>query len=180
MTLTLITHFTEESYMILSDFLEPLRHERVCRVPYGRVEDSQRYAVDNLPYHFTVTSSKESLDKVMFQMNDFEFKPFTVTIEGLDIMRGRSNSLVLYFKIRPSKEMVNLQLRLYNLWRNQYYLPQNSIIHMTLCISKDHDKIFRLKKAIESTFQPFELEITNLGLYEIWSGQLQHVYPPRE
>lgn len=180
MGLTLITHFSEEGYRTISNILKPLQHECICRVPYGRVEDSQRHDVDNLPYHFTVTSSKEPLNKVMSQMNDFEFKPFTVTIEGLDIMRGRNDSLVLYFKIRPSKEMANLQLRLYELWRNQNYLPQNDIIHMTLCISKDHDKIFRLKKAIESTFQPFELEITNLGLYEIWPGQLQHVYPPRE
>ena len=111
MGLTLITHFSEESYRTISNVLQPTQHESICRVQYGRVKDSQRYAVDNLPYHFTVTSSKEPLDKVMPLMNGFKFTPFTVTIEGLDIMRGRNNSLVLYFKIIPSKEMSNLQLR---------------------------------------------------------------------
>lgn len=177
MGLTLITHFTQEGYRTLYEVLKPIQLERVCRVPYGRVEDSQRYAVDNLPYHFTVTSSKESLAKVMSQMNGFEFTPFTITIDGLDIMRGRNNSLVLYFRIRSSKEMDNLQMRLYEIVGNKDYLPQNNITHMTLCISKDHNKIFRLKKSIESIFQPFKLEIISLGLYEIWPAQLQTVFP---
>ncbi len=73
--------------------------------------------------------------------------------------------------------MDNLQMRLYEIVGNKDYLPQNNITHMTLCISKDHNKIFRLKKSIESIFQPFKLEIISLGLYEIWPAQLQTVFP---
>lgn len=172
MSLTLITHLSEESYRALDGILKPLGTERVCRVPYGRVKDSERYAVDTLPYHFTVTSTKEPLSSLAPRMQDFEFVPFSVEVNGLDVMRGRNNSRVLYLKISPSSDFYELQDRLFSIFGNEKYLPGENVVHMTLCISKDWKKVFRIKHAIESTFSPFELQVTGLGLYEIWPGRL--------
>ena len=169
---TIITHFDSEGYKQLEDVLSIIADEKICRVPYGRVEDGRRYQVDTLPYHLTVSSSKDSLSNLISVLGGFRFTPFDISLTGLDVMPGKNNSRVLYFKIAPSIEIDSLQRRMYELIGNEKYLPGNNIPHITLCISRDFAKIERIRSHILKSFVPFNLGVSSLGLYEIWPGKL--------
>lgn len=112
---TIVTHFDAEGYKKLHSILSVVSDERICRVPYGRVEDNLRYQVDTLPYHITVSSSNDPLDCLMSALEGFQFSPFSVSIVGLNIMWGKNNSQVLYFEVGQSKEMDQLQSEMYKI-----------------------------------------------------------------
>lgn len=169
---TIVTHFDAEGYKKLHTILSVVSDERICRVPYGRVEDNRRYQVDTLPYHVTVSSSKGPLDCLMSALEKFRFSPFNITIVGLNVMQGKNNSQVLYFEVGPSKEMDKLQSEMYIITGNEKYIPGKAIPHITLCISKDYAKINRIKNFVLSGFAPFTLKVMSVGLYEIWPGKL--------
>lgn len=173
---TFITHFNAEGYKKLYSYLSVIADETICRVPYGRGEDKRRYLVDTLPYHLTVSSSKESLGHLMNLMDGFGFSPFDIMITGLDIMNGRDGSKVLYYKVVPSAKMDLLQMKLYGLIGNDKYLPGNNTLHITICISKDHRKIERIKNNLSKSFTPFSVKVISLGLYEIWPGKMMAEY----
>ena len=169
---TIITHFDSNGYYKLHSILSIIADETVCRVPYGRVDDKYRYQVDTLPYHLTVSSSKLPLFRLLSVLNGFAFKPFDITINGLDIMPGKNHSQVLYFSIAPSAEMDLLQTRMYQVIGNDKYLPGNHTNHITICISKDSGKIQRIKSLLSKGFTTFTLTVMSIGLYEIWPGKL--------
>jgi 2'-5' RNA ligase len=169
---TIVTHFDAKGYNKLYTLLSLLSDERISRVPYGRVEDKRRYQVDTLPYHITISSSKGPLDSLMSAMEEFQFSSFIISIVGLDVMRGKNNSQVLYFEVGPSKEMEKLQLEMYRITGNDKYIPGKAIPHITLCISKDYRKIDRIKNLVLSDFAPFTLQVMSVGLYEVWPGKL--------
>lgn len=169
---TIVTHFDAEGYKKLNSILSVIANERICRVPYGRVEDSRRYEVDTLPYHITVSSSKGPLGCLMSALEGFRFSPFDISIVGLNVMPGKNNSHVLYFEVAPSSEMDTLQMEMYRLIGNKKYFPGMNVSHMTLCISKDYGKIDRIKGFVMSGFVPITLRVISVGLYEIWPGQL--------
>lgn len=173
---TIITHFDAKSYQKIHSFLSVLTNEKISHIPYGRVEDKKRYILDTLPYHITVTSSKEPLPILMSKLDGFNYTPFDITITGIGIMHGRERSQILYFKIAPSSTMDLLQAKLYPLIENDKYLPRTNTLHMTLCISKDRKKIERIRNIIENDFKPFKLTVRSLGLYEIWPGKLMAEY----
>ena len=141
-------------------------------MPYGRVEDNRRYEVDTLPYHITVSSSKGPLDCLMSALEGFRFSPFDISIVGVNVMLGKNNSQVLYFEVAPSAEMDTLQLEMYRLIGDKKYYPGMNDPHVTLCISKDYEKIDRIKGVVLSGFVPFTLRVISVGLYKIWPGQL--------
>lgn len=174
---TIITHFNSEGYNTIYSLMKVVANERICRVPYGRVEDKLRYQVDTLPFHFTVSSSKGTLDSLMTKLDGVGFSPFELIVNGVGVMRGRNNSRVLYFGVERSLEFNALQVELYDRIGNAKYLPDASVVHLTLCISKDHDKINRIKTNIEKIFTPFRLKVTSLGVYEIWPGKLMTIIP---
>ena len=116
---TIVTHFDAKGYKKLHSILSVVSDERICRVPYGRVEDDRRYHVDTLPYHITVSSSKGPLDCLMSVLEGFQFSPFNISIVGLKVMRGKNNSQVLYFEVEPSIEMDQLRSEMYKITGNE-------------------------------------------------------------
>ena len=172
---TLITLFDECSYRKLYSVSSNVNFDNLCRVPYGRVSDDLRCLLDTLPLHFTISSSKDGLSDIMEKMRNFSFCPFEVVVNGIDVMSGKENSYVLYFKISQNKNMDNLRKNVYALLGNPTYLPDRHINHMTLSITKDKQQIVQLKRALNN-LPPFSLTIISLGLYKIWPGKLQAIY----
>lgn len=176
MGFTLITHFDERGYRSIHAALECVSNEKMCRVPYGRVNENERFLVDTLPFHFTISSSNEIQNHIFNRMRNFSFDSFCVMIDGLGIMKGRNNSFVLFFKMSMSQMMDELRRKVYKRIGNGSYLPQNHVNHITICITTDYEKVIRLKKKIENHFSPFSLMITSIGLYSIWPGKLISIY----
>jgi 2'-5' RNA ligase len=172
MVYTLVTHFDAEGYKKLHSILSVIADEKICRVPYGRVDDNLRYQVDTLPYHITVSSSMGPLDRLMSALQEFRFSPFNIMIAGLNVMQGKNDSQVLCFEVAPSAEMDLLQFEMYTITGNDKYILGKNDPHITLCISKDHGKIDRIKNLVLSNFVPFTLKVVSIGLYEIWPGKL--------
>lgn len=69
-----------------------------------------------------------------------------------------------------------LLAELYKRIGNEKYHPEKANLHLTICISKDLDKIHRITARIKQQFIPFRLRIMSLGLYEIWPGVLKSIY----
>ena len=111
----------------------------------------------------------------MEKMRNFSFCPFEVVVDGIDVMKGKDDSYVLYFKIRQNQNMDNLRKSVYALLGNPSYLPNRHINHMTLNITKDKIQTKQLKQILKD-FTPFPLTIISLGLYQIWSGKLCSIY----
>ena len=175
MSYTLVTLFDECSYLRLYSVLGNVDIGSLCRIPYGRVADDLRFLLDTLPLHFTISSSKDCLSDIMEKFRTFSFCPFEVVVNGIDVMSGKENSYVLYFKISQNKNMDNLRKNVYALLGNPTYLPDRHINHMTLSITKDKQQIVQLKRALNN-LPPFSLTIISLGLYKIWPGKLQAIY----
>lgn len=168
---TLIARFDNLGNEKLNSFINRI-DERICRVPYCRVPDPERYAVDNLPYHLTVSSSKKSQKEIIEALKPLSFKPFEIVVDGVETMCGKKDSRVLYFKIQDSGELNNLLINAHNCLDNDKYLPGNTTPHITIAISRDYEKILRIMSAIEQDFTPFSLQVDSLGLYSIWPGEL--------
>lgn len=175
MSYTLVTLFDECSYLRLYSVLGNVDIGSLCRIPYGRVADDLRFLLDTLPLHFTISSSKDCLSDIMEKLRTFSFCPFEVVVNGINVMSGKENSYVLYFKISQNKNMDNLRKNVYALLGNPTYLPDRHINHMTLSITKDKQQIVQLKRALNN-LPPFSLTIISLGLYKIWLGKLQAIY----
>ena len=173
---TLITHFDEIGYQKLYSILNYDPSERINHIPYGRVSDEIRKVADTLPLHITVTSSKEPLNEVMNRLEGLEFAPIDVTIDDIGLSKAKQNSHFLYFKIKKSEKMDALLEELYKRIGNEKYKPENANLHLTICISKDKNKIVRIIERIRNQSIPFQVRIMSLGLYEIWPGALKSIY----
>lgn len=174
---TLITLFDECSYRKLYSVLGNVNFDNLCRVPYGRVSDDLRCLLDTLPLHFTISSSKDGLSDIMEKMRNFSFCLFEVVVDGIDVMKGKDDSYVLYLKIRQNPNMDNLRRSVCALLENPSYLPDRHINHMTLNITKDKQLINQLKRTLKD-LSSFSLKITSLGLFKIWPGKLSAIYSP--
>ena len=108
-------------------------------------------------------------------MRNFSFCPFEVVVDGIDVMKGKDDSYVLYFKIRQNQNMDNLRKSVYALLGNSSYLHDRYVNHMTLNIYKDKQLINQLKRSLKD-LPSFSLKITSLGLFQIWPGKLQTIY----
>ena len=176
MGFTLITHFDDRGYRAINAALECVSNEKLCRVPYGRVNENERFLVDTLPFHFTISSSNEMQNHIIDRMRDFSLDSFCVMIDGLGIMKGRNNSFVLFFTMSANQEMNELRIRIHKRIGNDSFLPQNHINHITICISTDFEEVIRAKQKIERVFSPVSLRINSIGLYRIWPGKLISIY----
>lgn len=168
---TLIARFNASGNEKLNSLISRI-DEKMCRVPYCRVPDSERYAVDNLPYHLTVSSSKTSQKEIIEALKPLSFEPFEIVVDGVETMCGMRDSRVLYFKIQDSDKLNKLLINAYDCLKNGKYLPDRNTPHITIAISRDYEKIERIKSAIERDFSPFSLKVGSLGLYSIWPGEL--------
>ena len=111
----------------------------------------------------------------MKKIRNFSFCPFEVVVDGIDVMKGKDDSYVLYFKIMQNQNMDNLRKSVYALLGNPSYLPDRHINHITLNITKDKQQTKHLKLTLKD-ISPFPLKITSLGLFQIWPGKLQTIY----
>ena len=173
---TLITHFDETSYKRLYSALDVISGEKTSCVPYGCMKDKYRYLCDTLPYHFTVSSSREPLSAVMDKLDTFVFKPFDIIIDDVKVMPCNQNSQLLYFSVKKCEEMDLLQAEIFKRFGNKKYEPGKCTIHLTICVSKKPEKIAILQEKLKKDFSPFTIRVTSLGLYEIWPGKLKAEY----
>lgn len=176
MGISLITHFHREDYKTLNKLMEFVNEEKICRVPYGRVDNKIRYLVDTLPYHITISSSKESESDVLEKLSKLPFTPLRLKVIGIDVMRGRNNSRVLYLKVESSEQSDSLQWLVYHRLKNEKYKPGKSVLHITLCITKSESKLERIKAKLLENFNPFYIHVMSLGLYRIWPGVMISEY----
>ena len=146
MGFTLITHFDERGYKSIHSALECVSNEKLCRVPYGRVNESERFLVDTLPFHFTISTSNGMRNHTFDRMRDFSFDSFCVMIDSLGIMKGWNNSFILFFTMSATQSMNELRRRVHKRIGNDYYLPHNHINHITICITTDYEEVIRVKK----------------------------------
>ena len=158
---TIITHFSADGYKIIHSLFEHVT-EKICRVPYGRVEDKLRHSVDTLPYHITLSTYSGRLNSLLSKLEGFSYPRFEVMISGVDMMPGKNRSRVLYFEVAPSHELDLLQEQLNQVVGKDSCVPEKSKPHITICISKDFRKLERVRRLVLSDFEPFSLTVISL------------------
>lgn len=163
--ITLITNFKEKE-------LDKINHQimnidnHMCKVPYG-INDELRYEIDNLPYHFTIfATDKQNETKLLNIASNIKMNKITLKINDVRIMNGKNNSFVLYFSIEENKDIKELQRMFFLQIPGEHYDPDKFTFHMTLHIDKDEKLVNKLKRKIELNFNPFELELDELALYD--------------
>jgi 2''-5'' RNA ligase len=166
--ITLITNFENEiSYKI--DKLIKNTGISTCKVPYGVEGVDDRIKMDTLPYHLTICTWNETEKELVIDfLNSISFQSLTVYVNNVELMDGRNNSKVLYLSIEKNEKLISLQKKLYEKFENSKYNPDNFVFHITLDIDQDTQKILKLEKEIKKLFVPFKIEITSIGLYEIY------------
>ena len=152
---------------VIKNVTEPL-----CKVPYIKNIDN-RISIDTLPYHFTLSAwNIEEKDFILKRLSNIKFNSFKITVSSIEVMNGRENSYVLYFKIRENRELKKLQERVYNILPVEKYNPNSFEFHITIHVDKDYDKIIKIKKELEQSFIPIELTVSSIGLFEIYPANL--------
>ena len=169
--ITLVSMLKREDILKIETILHKI-NKLLCKVPFGKgVED--RFVADTLPYHFTIYSWNIEMEKeIIFFLKSIEFPKLELTINRVDIMSGNENSYVLYFGIEKNPLLLQLQDIFYQQFGSEYYNPNHFEFHITLHITKDREEIIKMKQIIEKEFEPFSLEISQFGLYEIYPAEL--------
>ena len=111
--------------------------------------------------------------------SNIKFNSFKITVSSIEVMNGRENSYVLYFKIKENRELKRLQERVYNILPVEKYNPNKFKFHITIHVDKDYDKIIKIKKELEQSFIPIELTVSSIGLFEIYPAKLVEKYNGR-
>lgn len=139
---------------------------KTCKMPYG-IDDDNRHDIDNLPYHFTIfATDKENQNKIIKIAKKINTPKIKVKVNNVEIMRGRSDSFVLYLSIEDNKEIKDLQRMFFTEFPKEKYNPEKFIFHLTIHIDKDYQKISQLRNVIKNDFKPFYLEFDKLALYD--------------
>lgn len=169
--ITLVSMLKEEDILKIETLLQKINNS-LCKVSFGKkVED--RFTVDTLPYHFTIYSwSIEREKEVISFLKSIEFPKLELTVNEVDIMSGNENSYVLYLGMEKNPLLLKLQDIFYQQFGSEYYNPNHFLFHITLHITKDREEIIRMKHIIEKGFEPFSLEVSQFGLYEIYPAKL--------
>jgi 2'-5' RNA ligase len=146
--------------------------EAACKVPFiSGVEN--RLAVDTLPFHFTVyTWGRGLLPQVVEALRAIGFPEITVKVDGVGIMDGAQSSHVLYLSIGENPQLRQLQKILYDQSPNEKYRPDRFVFHITLHVDKDFDKIAKMKQRLEHDFRPFDIKVSDFGLFEIYPAKM--------
>lgn len=169
--ITLISLLNEEQLDMMNAIVNNI-NEELCKVPFGKNVDN-RYTVDTLPYHFTIFSwSIKKEEEVVNFLKSIPFVPFKVLIDKIDIMKGNEDSYVLYLNVSKNKELYELQNHIFKSFSSKYYNPDVFNFHITIHIDKDYTKIITMREKLLKNFTPFELQITMLGLFEIYPAKL--------
>ena len=146
--------------------------EDLCKVPFNN-NDSIRKQIDTLPYHFTLSAwdikQKEKVINILSNINDSKFK---ILVNNIDILYGKENSYVLCFCIEKSDILYSIQKDIYDKIPSDKYNPDYFNFHITIHIDKDYDKIISMRDKLLKKFTPFEIEISELELYEIYPAKL--------
>ena len=111
-------------------------------------------------------------EEILKKLSNIKFNNFKITISDIEIMNGRENSYVLYFKIKENRELKQLQEKVYNILPVEKYNPNKFKFHITIHVDKDYDKIIKIKNELEQSFIPFELTVSSIGLFEIYPAKL--------
>lgn len=169
--ITLVSMLKREDILKIETILHKI-NKSLCNVPFGKgVED--RFVVDTLPYHFTIYSwSIEREKEIISFLKSIEFPRLELTVNKVDIMSGSENSHVLYLGIEKNQLLLKLQDIFCQQFGSEYYNPNHFEFHITLHITKDREEIIRMKHIIEKEFEPFSLEVSQFGLYEIYPAEL--------
>ena len=169
--ITLISLFNTEDLNKINKVIKNVS-EPLCKVPYIKNIDN-RISIDTLPYHFTLSAwNIEENDFILKRLSNIKFNSFKITVSSIEIVNGRENSYVLYFKIKENIELQNLQKQVYNILPVEKYNPNKSKFHITIHVDRDYDKIIKIKKELEQSFIPFELNVSSIGLFEIYPANL--------
>ncbi len=169
--ITLISLFNIEDLNKINNIIKNVT-EPLCKVPYIKNIDN-RTSIDTLPYHFTLSAwNIEEKDFILKKLSNIKFNSFKITVSSIEVMNGRENSYVLYFKIKENIELQNLQKQVYNILPVEKYNPNKFKFHITIHVDRDYDKIIKIKKELEQSFIPFELNVSSIGLFEIYPANL--------
>ena len=97
--ITLISLFNTEDLNKINKVIKNVT-EPLCKVPYIKNIDN-RISIDTLPYHFTLSAwNIEEKDFILKKLSNIKFNSFKITVSSIEIVNGRENSYVLYFKIK--------------------------------------------------------------------------------
>lgn len=169
--ITFISTFSQKSLEIIKNYTKDL-NQKLCKVPFGKNVDNREEA-DTLPFHFTLSAwDISNKDKVVFELSRIEYFKLKIKIDNIEIMNGKENSYVLYFNIEKSKELQSLHSKIYQALPSEKYNPENFNFHITIHIDKDYAKINSMKQKLLENFTPFELEVDNFALYEIYPAKI--------
>lgn len=73
--------------------------DKLCKVPFGK-NVYNRDESDTLPYHFTLQAWNILYEeKVISELSKIEYPKLKIFVDGVEIMKGKENSYVLYFNI---------------------------------------------------------------------------------
>lgn len=174
---TLVSLLDDKNLNKIKQCLDIIK-EPLCKVPFGKKVES-RIEADTLPYHFTLCAwNIEDVENVIKQFSGVSFSNFKVLVDGISIMNGKENSYVLYFNIKDNSNLNNILEKVYKVLPSEKYNPKNFKFHITITIDQDREKILRIKKTLEQNFVPFELEVNEFGLFEIWLAKLVKIFKP--
>lgn len=163
--LTLISNFDDENLEKIKSTFVGIKEE-MCRIPY--IDGLDRELTRDLPIHFTLYSWGEDDKKEVIKiLSKFDFKECKVFVTGVQIMNGRNDSYVLYYKLEVGEEILRVTRELNRMYHNKKY-EGNYEYHITICISKDYDKIVRIRDLLLEEFVPFDISVSKLTLYEIY------------
>lgn len=165
--ITLISLFDNTDINKLESYIKEI-HQKTCKVPYlDSIYD--RETVDTLPYHFTLSTwSINDKEKVINELKKIEFPELKLLIDNVEIMEGKGNSYILYFNISENEQLRLLQRKVYEIMPIPKYNPKTFHFHITIHIDKDKNKVEFYKKKILENFTPFELNVNNFGIFEIY------------
>lgn len=169
--ITCIAMFDNQSLDNLKKYFENINF-KLCKLKYNEKDREEK---DLLPFHSTICvwKNKNSIE-IKRIIENIGFNKFKLKIAGTKIKKSIHNSYNLYFEFEKSEEFTNLQELIYsnkNL-KVEKYNPKSFIPHITIHIDKDYQTILRLQTHIMNIFKPFDIVVSNLGIYEI--------YPPRK
>lgn len=163
---TLITLLEQKTLDYINNMVEKTNIQS-CKVPYGVCED--RLNADTLPYHFTISAwDKNEQEKIIDILKEMPMSEINLKIIDIDLMNGKENSYVLYFSLENDSQLREIQRKIYKELPSEKYNPDTFTFHITIDIDKDYEKVLLLRDKLKENFEPFNIVISKLGLFEIY------------
>ena len=145
----------------------------MCKFSYG-INDDMRELLDTLPYHFTIFGTdKDNQEEFIKLIETIKMGKFIVKVSSVEIMPGNDDSYVLYLGIENNEKLKELQRTIRTKFPSKYYNPDNFKFHITIDIDKDYQKIKKLQSEILKMFEPFDIEIDELALYDYPGSEIR-------